>query len=173
MYKPTSFYLGIVASSTICFLFYPIIVSLVSFWMFGLDSHSFASFLEWTTILTMEATAGFAFGMMLGTIIDDSNAAISTNLLFGMLFSLGGGMYANTGESSNFLIKLIGWVSPMRYSSELLMRRILVDKKGAEMILHYFGYTWTQRNCYLAIIAFTTLSFIAGWVIIAFKYRNV
>lgn len=76
----------------------------------------------------MEATAGFSFGMMLGTIIDDENSAVSTNLLFGMLFSLGGGMYANTGESSNLLIKLIGWVSPMRYSSELLLRRILIEK---------------------------------------------
>ena len=76
----------------------------------------------------MEAAAGFSFGMMLGTIIDDESSGVSTNLLFGMLFSLGGGMYANTGESSNIFIKLIGLVSPMRYSSELLLRRILIEK---------------------------------------------
>jgi hypothetical protein len=121
----------------------------------------------------LEATAGFSFGMMLGTIIDDANTAVSTNLLFAMLFSLGGGMYANTGQSSNLLIKLIGCISPIRYSSELLMRRILVEKQVGNKILEYFGYTSTPKNCYLAIIAFTTFCFIAGWMIIAFKYRNV
>lgn len=125
MYKPSSFYLAIVIASIMSFLFYPLIVSIFSFWMFGLDNHSFSSFLYWTTVLTLEASCGFAFGMMLGTLINQENTAISTNLLCAMMFSFGGGMYANTGKNANPIIKVISYISPIRYSSELLMRRIL------------------------------------------------
>ena len=125
MYKASSFYINIVVASLIIFLFYPLLFSLVSFWMFGLDNHSYASFSYWTSVLTLEAICGFAFGMMLGTMISHQNAAISTNLLCGMIFSFGGGMYANTGENANPLIKAITFISPIRYSTELLMRRIL------------------------------------------------
>lgn len=125
MYKPSSFYFSIIVASIFSFLFYPFIVSTVSFWMFGLDNHSFTSYLYWTLVLTLEAFCGFSFGMMLGTIINQENTAISTNLLFAMLLSFGGGMYANTGKGANPIIKAISYVSPIRYSSELLMRRIL------------------------------------------------
>ena len=117
--------------------------------------------------------AGFSFGMMLGTIISDENTAISVNLLFAMLFSLGGGMYASTGDGANPLIKVISYISPIRFSSELLLRRIMHGKLGEEAVLNQFGYTWTPQNCVLALITFTLVSFFSGWIIIAFKYRNV
>lgn len=125
MYKSSSFYLSTIAASTITFLFYPIIVSITSFWMLGIDNSSFLSFLDWTAIVTLEAICGFTFGLMLGTIINQENSAISINLLFAMLFSFGGGMYANTGDNANYLIRAISYVSPIRFSSELLMRRIM------------------------------------------------
>lgn len=128
MYKPSSFYLSTCAASTLTFLFYPIIVSAVSFSLFRLDDHSFTNFLEWTAILTLEATAGFSFGMMLGTIISAENSAISSNLMFAMFFSFGGGMYANTGMHSNYLIRAISYISPIRFSSELLLRSIMRRK---------------------------------------------
>jgi len=120
MYKSSSYYIATVISSMISFLCYPLIVSLVSFWMFGIDNHGITGFAYWTLSLLLTATCGFSFGMMLGTIFSDQNTAINANLLFGILFSFGGGMYANTGENANLLIKAISYVSPIKYGTELL-----------------------------------------------------
>jgi hypothetical protein len=128
MYSSTAYYLSTTVASILTFLFYPVVVSIVSFWMFGLDDSSFVALLWWTAILTMTAASGFSFGLMLGTFISNENAAIQTNLLFAMLFSFGGGMYANTGDGANPLIKAISYISPVRFSSELLLRRILYEK---------------------------------------------
>lgn len=128
MYNPSSFYLSTCAASTLTFLMYPLIVSAVSFGLFRIDDHSFTTFLEWTAILLLQATAGFSFGMMLGTIISAENSAINSNLMCVMFFSFGGGMYANTGMDSNYLIRAISYISPIRFSSELLLR-ILMRKK--------------------------------------------
>ena len=76
MYSSTAYYLSTTVASILSFLFYPIVVSIVSFWMFGLDDSSFVSFLNWTAILTMTAAAGFSFGLMLGTFISNEIAAI-------------------------------------------------------------------------------------------------
>lgn len=76
MYKSSSFYWSTVFASVLSFLFYPVIASLVSFWMFGLDDSSFLAFLYWTATLILTATCGFTFGMMLGTIVEEQNAAI-------------------------------------------------------------------------------------------------
>jgi ABC-type transport system involved in multi-copper enzyme maturation permease subunit len=104
MYRASSYYIATILTSTLSFLFYPLIVSLVSFWMFGLDHHGWGAFSYWTLTLTLTATCGFSFGMMLGTLFKDQNTAISANLLFAMIFSFGGGMYANTGAGANPLI---------------------------------------------------------------------
>jgi len=76
MYSSSAYYLSTAVASVMTFLMYPIVVSLVSFWMFGLDNSSFFAFLDWTAILLLTASSGFCFGLMLGTIIKNENAAI-------------------------------------------------------------------------------------------------
>ena len=173
MYKESSYYIATIISSMISFLCYPFIVSLCSFWMFGIDNSGFSAFCYWTLTLLLTATCGFSFGMMLGTIFTNQNTAISANLLFAMLFSFGGGMYANTGDGANPLIRAISYVSPIRYGSELLFQLIVKNKPGNEFVLEYFGYTWGTTTCFMALLGFTILSFITGWGILIFKYRNV
>ena len=173
MYKSISFYWSTILASTVSFLFYPVIVSIVSFWFFGLDDSSFVSFLVWTAALTLTATCGFTFGLMLGAIVEEQNSAIQTNLLFGMIFSFGGGMYANTGSGANPLIRALSFISPIRPASELLLRAILKEKQGGSVVLAYFGFTWGERVCFLALAGFTAVALVAGWLVIAFKYRNV
>lgn len=173
MYRASSYYIATILTSTLSFLFYPLIVSLVSFWMFGLDHHGWGAFSYWTLALTLTATCGFSFGMMLGTLFKDQNTAISANLLFAMIFSFGGGMYANTGAGANPLIRAISYVSPIRYGSELLFQEILKGKAGANAVLEYLGYTWGATTCFLALLGFTMFCLLAGWGILTFKYRNV
>lgn len=173
MYRSMSFYWSAIFASTLSFLFYPVIVSIVSFWFYGLDDSGFVAFLNWTAALTLTATCGFTFGMMLGAIVGEQNAAIQTNLLFGMVFSFGGGMYANTGTGANPLIRALSFISPIRPASELLLRAILKEKQGGSIVLNYFGFTWGDRTCFLALAGFTVVSLVAGWIVIAFKYRNV
>jgi ABC-type transport system involved in multi-copper enzyme maturation permease subunit len=173
MYKPSSYYIATVITSMLSFLWYPLIVSLVGFWMFDIDNNGIGGFAYWTLTLLLTATCGFSFGMMLGTIFSNQNTAISANLLFAMIFSFGGGMYANTGEEANPLIKAISYVSPIRYGSELLFQLIIKEKPGKELILDYFGYTWGTTTCFMALLGFTICSLLAGWGILTFKYRNV
>ena len=173
MYKSSAYYIATTVASIMTFLFYPILVSLVSFWMLGLDDSSFAAFLDWTLILSLTASCGFSFGLMMGTFISNENAAIQTNLLFGMIFSFGGGMYANTGEGSSLLVRAISWVSPMRYSSELLMRRVIFEKPGNEYVLEYLGFTWGKSTCYTGLVLFTVICFFTGWLSMLIRYRNV
>lgn len=143
MYSVSSFFCACILASFLSFGLYPLIVSPISFWMYGLDQSQFVPFLYWTATLTLEAICGFAFGLMIGTITRHQNGAISTNLLFAMILSFGGGMYANTGSDANPLIRGLTYISPIRFAAELLLRAVLKEKGiGGDMVLHYFGYTW-------------------------------
>jgi uncharacterized Rossmann fold enzyme len=61
----------------------------------------------------------------------------------------------------------------MRPASELLLRAILKEKQGGDIVLNFFGYTWGPRVCFLALFGFTVVSLLAGWAVIAFRYRKV
>ena len=97
MYKAGSFYWAAIIASCMSFLFYPIISSPVSFWLFGLDDSGFIAFLFWTAVITSTATCGFTLGFLIGSIFRDQNTAISVNILFFLMQTFGGGMYANIG----------------------------------------------------------------------------
>ena len=66
MYSTSAYYLATVAASLFTFLLYPIVTSLVSFFFFDLEQHSFTDLMIWTTILILMAFAGSFWGFMIG-----------------------------------------------------------------------------------------------------------
>ena len=53
-------------------------------------------------------------------------------MLFLMIFCFGAGIYVNTAAGASFLVTFLTYISPLRYSTELLMRRILAGKMGGD-----------------------------------------
>lgn len=90
-----------------------------------------------------------------------------------MMFSFGGGMYANTGNEATFAVKAFSFCSPIRYSAELLLRAILKEKRGKDVVLQEFGYTWGEDACFAFLGLFILVTLIAGWGVMHFMYRKV
>lgn len=155
----------------ITFSLYPVIVGLVSYFFFGMEG-GFWAWLEWTLILVACAYAGSFWGLMFGAFHSNEVAAVQLNLLFNIVFSFGSGLYANTGQTASLPVKLISYLSPMRYSSELLLRRLLGSWVGKEIVLEQLGYTWGDSTCTLLLFGFIFTCFFTGWVNIFFKYRH-
>ena len=135
MYGTTAYYLSMVTSTVTLFIMYPIVVTLSSFYFFQLDEHSFGAMMDWMLILTLTAFAGGFWGFTFGTLMKNEVAATQLNMLFLIMFSFGAGFYANTGSGQNIVVQLISYISPMRYSTELLMSRVVAGKPGGEIVL--------------------------------------
>lgn len=66
------------------------------------------------------------FGYMLGAIFDDMDMGINIFALTMMLFVCGSGLYVNL-KTANSFGKIMGYVSPFRYTLEKLLR-VLLEK---------------------------------------------
>ena len=151
------------------FISYPIVVSLTSFYFFDLPKSSFGSMLDWMFICVLSALAGGFWGFAFGSFMKNEVVATQLNLLFLILFSFGAGFYANTGSGANFVVDAITYISPMRFSTELLMRRALSGKTGASQVLSLLGYTWGNPVCF-TLLAFSAVEyFFVGWLCLVYK----
>ena len=72
--------------------------------------------------------AGSFWGFMIGSFAKNEVSAIQINLICLYIFSFGGGFYANTGTNENFFVTALTYISPIRFSTELLMRRVLAGR---------------------------------------------
>ena len=169
MYTTTAYYLASCAAATVTFFLYPMMTALVSFFFFDLDDSSFSAFLIWMSILVLTAFTGSFWGQMFGTFMKNEVAAVQLNMLFLILFSFGGGFYANTGEGQNPFVRIISLISPMRYSAELLMRQELKEKPGSEYVLEGIGYTWGNFACCMLLLSFSIVTFLIGWIALVAK----
>ena len=98
MYSTSAYYLASSTAAMLSFFLYPIVVSFTSFFFYQLDDSSFSALVDWIMILTLTAFAGSYWGFMFGTFMKNDVAAVQLNMLFLILFSFGGGFYANTGD---------------------------------------------------------------------------
>lgn len=96
-------------------------------------------------------------------------SATQLNTLFIIMFSFGAGFYANTGEDQNFVVQFITYISPLRFTTELLMRRVLAGKAGGAVVLELLGFTWGASACYTLLGFFSIECFIVGWISLVYK----
>ena len=58
MYSTTAYYFSLIFISTLTFIWYPLILSLLSIWWFGFPIFGLQGFLEYAGILTITALVG-------------------------------------------------------------------------------------------------------------------
>lgn len=172
MYATTSYYMALITATVLTFILYPIIVTITAFYYFGFDEGNFGDMLSWMMTLLMSSLAGGFWGFTFGTFMDNETAATQFNTLFVMMFCFGAGIYANTGSGMNLIVRLISYVSPMRYTTELLMSQIVAGKPGGDAVLDSFGFTWGTATCTLLLILWTITCFLVGWLSLLWRTRN-
>jgi len=172
MYSTSAYYLSMVTATLTLFILYPIVVTLTSFFFFRFDDSTFGAMLDWMMVLVLTATAGGFWGFTFGTFMKNEVTATQLNMLFLIMFSFGAGFYANTGEDQNLAVRIISYISPMRYSTELLMTRVLAGKPGSDEVLDLLGFTWGSFACVNLLLGFIFGCFIIGWVTLLWKTRN-
>jgi len=128
MYKVTPYFLAVNSVALMSFWFYPIITTTCVFYGLGMPIHTARAFFDWMGALMLTAFCGSAFGMMWGCVLTDGITALMLNQLFVLLFSLGQGFMVNTSSSAKIVIKILSWISPLHYTTELLMYRLLDGK---------------------------------------------
>ena len=128
--------------------------------------------MDWMFILTLTAFAGGFWGFSFGSLCKNEVTATQLNMLFLIMFSFGGGFYANTGDQVNFVVQIITYISPMRYTTELLLNRVLAGKQGGDFLLELLGFTWGNSLCVMLLLNFIFVCFAGGWLILLYKTRH-
>ena len=172
MYGATPYYLAMVTNSSVVVLVYPVIVTLTSFFFFGLEESSFGDCLEWMLIMGHLMLAGSLFGFMLGTFLDNEVVGTQVNSLFIIFFTFGAGFFANAGDNANFVVEMLSYVSPLRYSTEIFTRKVYEGKLGGNFVMEQFGYTWGRETCMLMLQLWIVSVFFIGLFSIRWKTRN-
>jgi hypothetical protein len=134
LYSPSAYFLSTLSCSMVTLLFYPICVGLCSFYFIKFNDDSADNLFRWLSVLLIQSLTGSCFGFFLGCVFDSDQEAILILNLAAVLFNLGAGSFSNLGNT-NWVGKFLGYISPMRYCSELLLRRLLNKK-------FYQGYVY-------------------------------
>lgn len=122
-YSPTSYYLARNAWSIITFFIYPLITTSCMIWFLGLHNFNATVFWSWTLDLFLINLVGSSLGMTGGCIWPEQLTAILACNLLCILFAMGAGLLANVNSSK--FVRFLGWVSPLHYGIELIMRHLL------------------------------------------------
>jgi hypothetical protein len=133
MYSPTAFWMSICISSLTLGWMYPIIMGLLTFYFLGLAESTFGDCLEFTLIFYLIAMAGNYTGLMFGAIFDSHDDGFRFMQLLVIAFNMAAGVFVNTSKRakegfSDFIVYWLQFVSPARYSCELLVRREFAGK---------------------------------------------
>ena len=96
-------------------------VSVLSFYCFEFEHREATDLLTYMGGTLFIALSGIYFGIFIGCLTNDQNVAILIANLMVMFFTFGSGCFANTGSEANPLVTFSSWISPMKYSTEILM----------------------------------------------------
>ena len=174
MYSPTAYYLAQCLTAVLLIWFYPIVVAIVSFYFLQLADSTFLAMIYYAFALSFVCYVGCFFGLTFGIFCRDPimaqqllNAAIT-------ILNFGAGALANTGQGANPIIRFISWISPVRYGSEIVFRRIIAGEPAwfQTRALDYLGYTYGYTTCIQVIIGMTIFVFLVGWAAICFQFRK-
>ena len=132
MYSPSAYYLANTIAGLMVFFLYPMFTAVISYWSFGLDNPSLSGMLDWMAVLALPAFLGSLWGFTFGTFFRSEMNALNWNLMMICIFNMGGGFSASLGAGVGIFPWLLGTISPIRYGTEMLLRRILSGKVGQQ-----------------------------------------
>jgi hypothetical protein len=76
MYSPSAYFFAGWIIAIINVAFYPIIISTFSFYFVNFNDSSGSNFLNWLTIVCLQAFCGATFGFMYGCVFDNEQVAL-------------------------------------------------------------------------------------------------
>ena len=130
MYSVHAYYSAVVCQSLSLVWFYPIIVTLGSFYCYSFEYSDPSDLMNYMGALILICLSGSLFGLSVGTITSDENVAILLGNLIVILFNFGAGCLSNTGDNANPVIKFLSWVSPMHYGVEIVFKQVSKGRVG-------------------------------------------
>lgn len=175
MYSPTASYFARCTVASMTFFFYPFLLTLCSIWFYDLQYMGIKGFCEWWGILTLTAFVGSSFGMTLGCVLPTGNAAQNSASLFVNMFAMGAGFLANAANNANWFVLGLSYISPLHFSCELLLRRILAGRDNEiinQEILAFFGYTKGAPTCVAVLVGFWFGFTILGWLVLVWRGKD-
>ena len=80
-----------------------------------------------------------------------------------------------SANDANAFGTFLQWISPLRYLNELMFRRMLAGRPEiiTEVILEKVGFTWGNTVCLSALFGFIFVCFVAGWLSLLWKTREI
>ena len=128
MYSASSYFTAATFSNIATNIFYPILVSLLTFFFYDYPISDFGGFLAFFAVEASAALAGICYGQVIGSFITTEYAAMTWLMQSLTIYYLGAGMLTNAGSGSNWFGDFLQWISPLRYLNELAMRRMLAGR---------------------------------------------
>ena len=108
---------------------------------------------------------------MYGCIMDNQVAAINVLQYTLIIMMFGCGQFINLVTASWF-IKFLGYISPFRYTIELLMRSLLKDLNYVDSLCSFYDFTFKNEAFYI-ISGMAIGFFIMGWIAILIRSRRM
>ncbi|KAL4474982.1 hypothetical protein ABPG74_001678 [Tetrahymena malaccensis] len=121
LYTVASYFIGKLVVDIIPAVIFPIISSLIMYWMVGLNDEKALRVLTFIFISILMSLSGLAFGYLGGSVFTDAKLAISLAPLVLIPFMLFAGFYKNASDYASW----IGWIqyiSPLKYGFIALVR---------------------------------------------------
>ncbi|KAL4474983.1 hypothetical protein ABPG74_001679 [Tetrahymena malaccensis] len=115
LYTAGSYFLGQYFIDMIPAIVFPIVTSLVSYWMIGLNDDNAGKVFFFIFVSILASITGQAYGYLVGTMFNDVNIAISLAPLLIKPFILFAGFLKNSGDYAAW-ISWIQYLSPFKYT---------------------------------------------------------
>ena len=125
MYRPVPFYFAKLLTQWVSFIAYPFTVSLTAIWFIGLPEVTFLEYLNFIVPMFLTATLALIMGLSIGAHFAKGDQAIAILTYLFMMFQFGGGLYVNTSSAATWFVRALSYTTPLKYSIELLMKRML------------------------------------------------
>ena len=102
MYSASAYFISATASNICINMFYPLLVSLLTFFFYGYPISNFEGFMYFLLIEATAALAGLCFGQVIGSFVHTEYTALTVLLQTLTVYYLGSGMLVNAAESNWF-----------------------------------------------------------------------
>ena len=174
MYSASAYFIAATASNICVNLFYPLLVSLLTFWFYGFPISSFDGFMCFFLIEASGALAGILFGQVIGSFVTTEYTAMTWLMQSLMVFYMGAGMLTNA-RTTNWFGTFCQYISPLRCLNELSLRRMLAGRNRvtSALILQELGFTWGVTTCSVLLFTYMVVCFTLGWSLMNFRARRL
>ena len=173
MYTVPPYFLASIASNVCANIVYPILVSTLTFWFFKFPINDFGGFMCYLLVMSTGALMGICFGMLIGSFVHSEYAALTWLMQTLSIYYLGSGVLVNAADA-NWLGVIFLWISPLRNTNELLMRRMLEGRPDQiqEAVLEQLGFDWGIGLSAVLCMTYMLLSLSLGLFLMTYLSRG-